>query len=681
MKHLMLSLCILANAANLLAVAEKDLPEKYRKWFQEEVVYIITPLEKQVFLSFTSDKDRDFFIEAFWAQRDPTPGTPTNEFRDEHYRRINYANTYFIDSPAGGWRTDRGRVYIILGKPDQVERFEETLTIVPTEVWFYRGKTEFGFPSGFNVIFFKRHGYGEYKLYHPGSDGPVAFMRHYDGAPANTEEAYEKLKEYEPVLAEYSLNLLVGQTSDRMGAALSSEVLLANIAAYPQKLIDPRYAEKVSRYRGQIEADYSLSYVECRYIVRVTRAPSGTYFVNYAIEPKTLSVDQYEKKYFTSYKIYGKIEDDRGRTVYEFNKTQPMEFDEATLKLLKGGSLCLTDLFPAIPGKYKLTLLVKNIVSKEFSDFETSIEIPAAAASTQLLDPLLSGLLKTTPQDAILRPFQYGSTQPELRPQAIFLRGTALSATFQVAGPTDGVSVVATIRKEAQEVSKTERTLQSISLQTHYNLMLPTGDLPAGEYAVRFDLTGTGGAVLSSKEVPFSISPVAAVPTPWVYSKVLPADKSYIYELIVADQYARREDDDAAFAALEAGEKNYPDVVEFKIGLARLRLQKKEYEKVVQTLEPIVAGPELKQPEAYLYLATAQQAMRRFEPAIENYNRYMSSHGTDHRVLNAIGDCYYASGQIPAAIKTWQTSLQLVPDQPELKSRLAQLGQGGEAKK
>ena len=79
-----------------LSLIASDLPERYRKWLDEEVVYLITPREKEVFLKLQTDRERDIFIEAFWKQRDPTPETPRNEFREEHYRRLNYANQYQI---------------------------------------------------------------------------------------------------------------------------------------------------------------------------------------------------------------------------------------------------------------------------------------------------------------------------------------------------------------------------------------------------------------------------------------------------------------------------------------------------------------------------------------------------------------------------------------------------------
>jgi len=133
-----------------------DLPERYKKWLEEEVVYIMSPIEKEVFLKLKTDRERDLFIEAFWKHRDPTPGTPENEFKKEHYSRIRYVNHFFgRQAPRPGWRTDRGRMYIILGEPNDIQRFEGKTQVYPTEIWFYQGKTNLGLPPGFNIVFFK----------------------------------------------------------------------------------------------------------------------------------------------------------------------------------------------------------------------------------------------------------------------------------------------------------------------------------------------------------------------------------------------------------------------------------------------------------------------------------------------------------------------------------------------
>jgi GWxTD domain-containing protein len=96
------------------------LSTPYMKWMNEDVVYIISNEERKAFQSLTTDEEREQFEEQFWARRDPTPGTPRNESKDEHYRRIGYANEHFA-SGIPGWRTDRGRIYIQYGPPDEIE--------------------------------------------------------------------------------------------------------------------------------------------------------------------------------------------------------------------------------------------------------------------------------------------------------------------------------------------------------------------------------------------------------------------------------------------------------------------------------------------------------------------------------------------------------------------------------
>ncbi|MBZ5596191.1 MAG: TonB family protein [Acidobacteriia bacterium] len=93
----------------------------YDKWLNQDVVYIIDDKERAAFKALTADEERENFIVQFWLRRDPTPGTPENEFKEEHYRRIAYANERFAAIDLPGWKTDRGRIYIIFGPPDEIE--------------------------------------------------------------------------------------------------------------------------------------------------------------------------------------------------------------------------------------------------------------------------------------------------------------------------------------------------------------------------------------------------------------------------------------------------------------------------------------------------------------------------------------------------------------------------------
>ena len=127
-----------------------ELHGAYKKWVDEDVRWIITDQEMKAFKNLSNDEERDAFIENFWQRRNPSPDSPENEFREEHYRRIAYANEHF---PAGkpGWKTDRGHIYIAFGKPDSIESHPsggsyerpmdegggETSTF-PFETWHYR---------------------------------------------------------------------------------------------------------------------------------------------------------------------------------------------------------------------------------------------------------------------------------------------------------------------------------------------------------------------------------------------------------------------------------------------------------------------------------------------------------------------------------------------------------------
>jgi GWxTD domain-containing protein len=157
-----------AAPAGPVAQAEREqrlravLATPYRKWLAEDVAYIITDRERATFKSLTTDEEREMFVEQFWLRRDPTPGTVENEFKEEHYRRIAYANEHYAaDIP--GWKTDRGRIYIVNGPPDEIESHPAGgASSHPFERWRYR----FIEGVGTNVIieFVDTTGTGEYHM-------------------------------------------------------------------------------------------------------------------------------------------------------------------------------------------------------------------------------------------------------------------------------------------------------------------------------------------------------------------------------------------------------------------------------------------------------------------------------------------------------------------------------------
>jgi len=120
--------------------------DRYTRWLNEDVVYIIDGRERAAFLSLKTGPEREHFIQQFWDRRNPTPGSPDNAFRNEHYRRVGYAAMHYGWQAVPGWKTDRGRIYITFGLPDEIEFHSEgqpaggrlEATNVPTEEWLYR---------------------------------------------------------------------------------------------------------------------------------------------------------------------------------------------------------------------------------------------------------------------------------------------------------------------------------------------------------------------------------------------------------------------------------------------------------------------------------------------------------------------------------------------------------------
>lgn len=151
-----------------------ELKKAYKDWLEKDVAYIITDEERKAFKKLQTDEEREQFIEQFWRRRDPDPDTDENEYREEYYERIAYANEHFA-SGIPGWKSDRGRIYIMYGKADEVESHPSggpydrpsyhgggTTSTYPFEIWFYRYLPGVG--SGVEIEFVDPTGSGEYRI-------------------------------------------------------------------------------------------------------------------------------------------------------------------------------------------------------------------------------------------------------------------------------------------------------------------------------------------------------------------------------------------------------------------------------------------------------------------------------------------------------------------------------------
>ena len=287
---------ILPTTAIRVQAGVTEMAERHRRFLEEEVAYLISETERRAFLSLSGEDTRDAFVEAFWQRRDPNPTTPENEYRDEHFERLAYANEFYgRDTGRAGWRTDRGRFHIVLGPPRTKEDYSHSDALYPIELWFYNDPAlrDLGVPAFFHLLFFRRFGAGEMRLYSPVEDGPESLLTGYRAfRPGdfrnNLEDAYNDIHAISPELASAALSFRTDEGtnfSDLRGFGTVS--LLEEIARAPTYGLDTSYAERFDL--ESVESDYLFHYAPSAGFHQVLPGPGG-YFVHWAVEMPPSSV-------------------------------------------------------------------------------------------------------------------------------------------------------------------------------------------------------------------------------------------------------------------------------------------------------------------------------------------------------------------------------------------------------
>ena len=660
---------------------KKDLPPIYKKWLEEEVVYIISPLEKQVFEKLQTDRERDLFIEAFWRQRDPTPGTTENEFKTEHFKRINYANYYLgRQSPLPGWRTDRGRIHIILGEPNDIQHFESGQETYPAEVWFYQNKAEVGLPPGFNIVFFKEHGTGDYKLYSPTRDGPQAFLASYLGSPEDVAGAYRKLRELEPNLALVSLSLIPGEDSAAFGRpSLSSDLLLQQVESLPEKTIRDQYAQKFLQYKDIVEVEYSANYLDSDSLVKILKASPAATCVHYSIEPAKLSVSQYGDKFSTTLTLNGSVKDEEGKVIYQFDKTLPISLGDEELKSISRRPYAIYDVFPLIPGSYDLSILLKNEVSKEFSSLERKLIIPPDESKVWIT-PLLLGykVEKVEAGRDRLKPFQLGGVSIFAQANRTFTKSEGFILAFQVWGLAqslrDEAEIVFTFLKDAQPVKSFSRMAAGYPGFPDVVEPVALSEFIPAHYEVRVSVRSGGQEIAAAKDE-FDITPVEKMARPWVYSKIMPGLDDPVYLFLIGNQLLNAGRNEEARLKLEEAFKKKPEDADYALALARADMTLQDYSRVETLLLPFIGQVKPPRYEMFVLLASAHHRKKEWEKALKVLEQGISHYGLNTFFLNLRGECYLRLGNKSEALRAWEKSLELNPAQPDVQKAVNALKQ------
>lgn len=653
------------------------LPERYRTWLDEEVVYIITPKEKEVFLELTTDRERERFIEAFWRQRDPDPNTPENEFQKEHYRRIAYADQNFgRDTPGPGWRTPMGQVYITLGMPNQIERYENTTELRPTILWFYDGMAKLGLPNTFYVVFFKKDGVGEWVLYSPVSNGPKELMVDSYADPTDTYAAYKQLMAIEPSVAGVSLSLIPSESGQITQPSIASEILIqAQIPSVPREKVKDIYADKFLKYKDSVGVEYTANYVDNDFAVHVFRDPSGIAFVHYLIEPSKLSFERRGDRYTTTLQINLLVSDDRGRAVHQGERLLPMEFSGEQMENLKTKLFSFQDLFPLIEGSYNLSVLVKNAASKDFTSAEAKITVTPPGGPEVGPLVLANRTVENSSYQGKSKPYLFGARQFVLSPRADFARSDTLYLFCQALGlgqslRRSGVLRIA-VSDDKQVVFETRRSLAETAGLPDVFETIPLASLAPALYTARVEVLDQAGATVASREAGFYVSHAETLPRPFVVSYPLPPPGDPVYDNMIGNQYL------ASGALPEAGRwlakafKASPGSSKLALDYCKWLLTTKDFAGLRAIAEPLLKDKA--RHEFSGLLGQAAEAQGDPGAAVIFYQDYLAAYGSNINVMNSLGDCCLKLGRTDEALAVWKRSLEISPGQDRIRKLVESL--------
>jgi GWxTD domain-containing protein len=360
-----------------------ELDTPYKKWLDEDVAYIITQEERDTFLHLQTNEERETFIEAFWQRRNPDPDSPDNSFKDEHYRRIAYANEHFA-SGVPGWRTDRGRIYIMWGNPDErdehtageqwdrpMDQGGGTTTTYAYEEWRYRYLAGYGGDTQTNVIFefVDPTGTSEFHLTMDPSEKDALL---YVPGAGLTEAEMEGRADKSMRFSNPDGTHLAGQGEGvAQGSELNEFTRLENYAAafQPPPVKLPEELVTHSLIRNQLKFDYMEDFL---------RITSDTVMVPITIQMPRTQMTFMEKNGVdsASMTVFGRITTPSGRTVQTFEDPIRVDVPAAIIQQSKGTEEIYQKQVPLSPGLYALDLVVKDINSGQVGVVDTRLAVP-----------------------------------------------------------------------------------------------------------------------------------------------------------------------------------------------------------------------------------------------------------------------------------------------------------------
>ena len=474
----------------------KENSKIYENWVNKDVRYIITGEEKKAFKMLKTDEERENFIENFWRRRDPNPDTEENEFVQEYYERIAYANENFT-SGKPGWMTDRGRIYITWGKPDSVESrpmggsynrpsYEGggTTTTYPFEIWFYRHLDNVG--DGIEIEFVDPTGTGEYRIARsPNEKDAMLFV---PGAGQTTAEQLG-LENRGDRIAGIGSGNLYGREQDQPFRRME---IINDLNRPPQV--------KFSDLQASLTDSPVIDNNPLNFDLRVDffRQSDDRVITAFTLqtENKELTFEPLGGIETARMNIFGRITSVTNRRSGIFEDSVTANATAAELADARNRKSIYQKAIALAPGNYKVDVVVRDVVTGNKGIQSLGFEVPKyeeskLGASTLILT---SKLYSTTDKD-IGGMFVIGGTKVVPNLSRTYKRGETVGIYMQLynAGIDQttlrpAVDVDYVLTKDGKEVMRQKENWEGLSdsgQRLTLARLLPTSEMPLGEYELK----------------------------------------------------------------------------------------------------------------------------------------------------------------------------------------------------
>jgi GWxTD domain-containing protein len=482
----------------------KELETPYKKWLNEDVVYIITDEERKSFHQLNTDEEREQFIEQFWLRRDPTPDTAENEYKEEHYRRIAYANDHYA-SGIPGWKTDRGRIYITFGPPDEIESHPsggsynrpmsegggETSTY-PFEQWRYRYLEGIG--TNVMLEFVDTTMSGEFHLTMDPSEKDALLYTPNAGLTLYEQMGLSSKNDR----FDRSDGTHLGVPTDMMDASMNEFTRLEQFANV-QKPPPVKFKDLEAMVTSHVTYNILPMKVETDYI-RVTNASVLTN-LTLQFENKDLEFQSKEGVQKAVVNVFGRITTMSRRIVTTFEHTVEVPVVAQMLAEEMKRSSIWQESVPLAPGMYRLNIVCKDVVAGTVNNYEAALNVPRfddeKLSSSSLI---LADVIEKVPTKQIgAGQFVVGTTKVRPRISDSFRQDEKMGIYLQLYnfGPDEKTQKPnGTIQYEIVKAGSTEKVLDfseaingNSASQITVEKLLPLQSMAPGKYELKMRVT------------------------------------------------------------------------------------------------------------------------------------------------------------------------------------------------